>query len=157
MGKQLKLLVICAAVVGSIVSLVTESPRKLSETPDPLITCVRHSIQPYSISATLRITIEGEDLAIPANIGITSGCTKPLHTDTAAGTIHVIAREKPRYTLKDFFAVWDKPFTEKQILNFVSDTAEHHVVLYVNGVPNVDFENYVIQDGDELRISYEHR
>jgi hypothetical protein len=130
------------------------------------------------IHPTLQISILGELVAIPTNIGITPDRTFSPHTHDTAGTLHIgennpaIAGIDPLtaaprlVTLKDFFDVWrttnpgtpqnrpDAFFDSTRIFgNFDDDT--HDVVMTVNGQPNTEFQNYSPHDGDAIVISYQ--
>lgn len=159
MDKTLKILTICAFVAGVVASAINSEAvqKEAVSTILPRDTCVRHAKQPYTITADLKIMIEGEPLRIPADIGISNHCTKAIHTDNTFGQIHIIYSKPQNFTLKDFFAVWGKQFNKFGVLNYFADPREHQVVLYVDGKRNNDLENYVIKDTDQLIISFEHR
>ena len=121
--------------------------------------------------ASLSIFVNGEKEADPpANVGVTTdGFTSPIHTHAADGQLHIHPiNSQPRTepsTLGDFFETWrtnagqaannpEAIFNENQILDNVVD--ENHVIrMFVNGVPNVQFENYVPEPEDQIVISYE--
>jgi hypothetical protein len=43
----------------------------------------------YHIHPVLKIVVDGKETPIPANIGLSAGCEKVLHTHDRTGTIHV--------------------------------------------------------------------
>jgi hypothetical protein len=127
------------------------------------------------IHPTLRIVIEGQDVLIPADVGLTPSRHYNPHTHTADGVLHIgegplTGIDPPGSsvrltTLKDFFDVWrttnvgtslnnpDAFFSENQILDRVAD-ANHAVQMTVNGQPNFEFENYSPHDEDEVVIRF---
>jgi hypothetical protein len=127
------------------------------------------------IHFTLRIVIEGQDVPIPANVGLTDSRHYHPQTHAADGVLHVgegplTGVDPPGSplrpaTLEDFFDVWrttnvgasrNNPaafFSENQILDRVAD-AGHSVQMTVNGQPNFEFENYSPRDGDQVVISF---
>jgi cyclophilin family peptidyl-prolyl cis-trans isomerase len=125
------------------------------------------------IHATLQIVIEGDQVVIPKNLGLTSTQHFNPHTHDYTGTLHIgeggpagLSSEIRLLTLDDFFDVWrttnvgqptnnpDAVFDSTHILNKTAD-ATHAVRLYVNGQLNNQFENYIPEDGDKIVISYE--
>lgn len=127
------------------------------------------------IHPTLQILIEGIEVPIPADIGLTPSRHYHPHTHDDSGELHVgegpisgidPLDASPRLTtLEDFFDVWrttnvgtsrnnpDAFFSENQILDRVAD-AHHAVRMTVNGEPNFEFENYSPHDLDQIVISY---
>ena len=117
----------------------------------------------------LQVIINGEKVKMPSGIGIPNAkfqgefasegaCIIPIHTHDSSGIIHV---ESPtldkQYTLNDFFKVWsvqqktvkinnqDMPitFSKDEILGFKAD-ATHKITLLVDGKPNTQYENLVL-------------
>jgi hypothetical protein len=101
----------------------------------------------------LQIIINGKNEVIPANIGITSGCTHPISTQDASGTIYVESPEQRDFTLGDFFAVWGKPFSSGEVLDYKAD-AGHEILMMVDGEPSGDYGNLVLRDGERIVIEY---
>ncbi|GIW68885.1 MAG: hypothetical protein KatS3mg100_379 [Candidatus Parcubacteria bacterium] len=98
----------------------------------------------------VEIYVDGEKIAIPAGIGL-AGRHEPIHThteDAAQGVVHL---EFPRaireddVRLKQFFAVWDKDIMS------AFGTLER---MEVNGAPSGAFGEYVMRDGDLIRLYY---
>lgn len=92
--------------------------------------------------AHLSLFYEGEQVAIPAAIGIVDpggardgfvGSGRALywlHTHDASGIIHVESPDRRRYTLGDFFAIWGRPLGRSGAAGL-----EGKVRAYVNGSP----------------------
>lgn len=126
-------------------------------------------IHPY-----FSIFLDGQQVTIPNNLGITDTQTFNPHTHDSTGKIHVgeegltagtsgIVR---LVTMKDFFDVWrtqgvgttwnnPNAFFDSTHLMDRTANASHVVRMYVNGVPNTQFENFVPNDGDRVVLSYE--
>lgn len=124
--------------------------------PFPCLSSESVHAHPY-----LRIVVDGSNVTIPANIGL-SGCYEPLHTHDTSGIIHL---ETPsvdtKYTLGDFFQIWKDTygtisiggssypiiFNSTDILGFRAD-ATYKVVLLVDGKPSPDYGSLVLNSLD---------
>ncbi len=100
----------------------------------------------YHIHPYLRIVINGENITIPAAIGIVNPqyqngiavggtCFEPLHTHDATGIIHV---ESPVV------------FSNTDILGFRADST-HRIVLLVDGQPSSEYQSLVLNTLDYCR------
>lgn len=106
----------------------------------------------------LNIKINGKDIEIPAGIGL-GRIHLPIHTHNEDGIIHLefsrTVREKD-ITLGRFFEIWNKKFSRQCI--FDKCVGENSTIkMTVNGIENNDFENYVMQNNDEIEIIYESK
>jgi hypothetical protein len=120
------------------------------------LACTTDMATTFHIHPSLEINISGENMTIPANIGVSPTCMNSLHTHDDTGLIHVEAPEKRDFTLADFFAVWNKEFSRNQILDAKVD-ANTEIVMTVNGTPSNEYENLVLKDGDKIVISYQKK
>jgi hypothetical protein len=118
--------------------------------------CVTHGQLGMHIHPQLSILVNGGHIAIPANIGITADCMRPVHTHDASSQLHVEWTSKRDFTLGDFFRVWDKTFSKNQIFDYKANDT-HAVTLTVNGVPSQEFEKLVLRDNDRIVIEYKRR
>jgi hypothetical protein len=118
------------------------------------MSCVTHEADTFHIHPVLQIVVSGAPVAIPAEVGITPGCMRAIHTHTPDGVIHIESNEPRDFTLADFFANWEKPFTSTQILEHVADDA-YRIRMTVNGAEVTTFENTVLRDKDQIVIYYE--
>ncbi|TSC69065.1 MAG: hypothetical protein G01um101456_360 [Parcubacteria group bacterium Gr01-1014_56] len=118
--------------------------------------CDREMAQGFHIHSTLEIVVNGEEIVVPANIGVRATCMTALHTHTPDGLIHVESPEKRDFTLADFFVVWGQPFSENEILGYKAD-ATHQIKVTVSGEVVDTFENTILRDGEKIAISYEPR
>jgi len=115
----------------------------------------------FHIHPVLRITINGQNVAIPANIGIDPSLWKdhsldsygmmagmaPLHTHDASGTIHVESTTTRDYTVGEFFGIWGETFDAQEVLGHVAGPG-HSVWMVVDGSrmdpsPSVVFHDHV--------------
>ena len=108
--------------------------------------------------ARLDMRIKGEAVEIPANIGIPVGVPNAhpenMHTHAEDRVIH-IEKLPPVYEtdlkLGNFFAVWGKQFNSRCVMDAcVQDGGS--LKMLVNGKENTQFENYLLQDGDQVEI-----
>ena len=118
------------------------------------VLCDADMDESFHIHPHLEIVINGEKTIVPADIGVTSTCMTALHTHTPDGVIHVEAPEKRDFTLGDFFAVWNKPFSKTELLEYKSDEG-HVVMMTVNGAQSDEYENLVLKDGDVIVLVYQ--
>ena len=75
--------------------------------------CVGGSGLYYHWHTQLMITSGGNQVTIPADIGISLNCLEVLHTHDTSGLIHIEPDTPAQgrvYTIGDFFTVWGKPF-----------------------------------------------
>lgn len=117
--------------------------------------------------ALLEIEINGEKQFIPANVGIDNGIVidtelsganaAPIHTHDNDGVLHIeniCPDKKPETTtLGYFFKVWQKDFNSTCILD-KCNYGEKIVQMSVNGANSIEFDEYKLQDGDEIVIKY---
>ncbi len=117
------------------------------------LTCTTDMATEYHIHPVLRIVINGEQILIPENVGISRGCMMSLHTHTPDGIIHVESPVQRDFTLGDFFAVWGQTFNEGQI--FEHEANEQNVItMTVNGEAVDTFEDTILRDDDQILIVY---
>ena len=80
---------------------------------DPLTMCVEHGGSlAIHIHAQVVPILEHQPQLLPANIGITPDCMRPLHTHAANFQVHVESPKPASWTVGDFFRVWgdDSPY-----------------------------------------------
>ena len=116
---------------------------------DTNIACLSNghqSVQEH-IHPILQITVDGQPEAIPANVGIRSGCMSEVHTHDATGKLHIETFESGRIaelSLADFFAVWNtSPIREGYDVRITLDGEEK------DSVEEVGF-----RDGSVIELAY---
>lgn len=123
-------------------------------TREVALTCDPEMGQVFHIHPTLQIMVNGENIPLPPNIGIRQTCMTVLHTHEPDGTIHVESPEKRDFTVGDFFAVWEQPFSKDEVLTYKASDS-HHIRITVNGQEVDTFEDTILRDGELIVISYE--
>jgi hypothetical protein len=100
----------------------------------------------YHIHAHLTLLVDGQNIAIPAGIGITpprveqqgfvvnGTCFYWLHTHDTTGVIHVESPTSQLYTLGQFFDIWGMPLTPTQVAT-VPVTSDKPLHVFVDGQP----------------------
>lgn len=108
----------------------------------------------YHIHPHLAVKADGKGITVPANIGLSlAGCERVVHTHDTTGEIHVEPNYYQEFTLADFFAVWGRPFSRGQILDYAPDL-DHEIVMTVDGKPSEEFENLILKDKQQIVIEY---
>ena len=143
-------------VIGGFAVLIVFADGQSSQdkSVDELVaSCTTDMATQFHIHPHLSIVINGVVQTVPANIGIDSGCMHPLHTHDIDGIIHVESPVKRDFTLGHFFSLWGQTFNRQQILDAVADDA-HAIVMTVNGQVSDDYENLILQDEDQIVITF---
>ena len=148
-------IIIIAIIVGLSYSGIFTSVSQITDHDKMLL-----HIHPH-----LEILIGGNQITIPANIGISSSTWKnhtidtygmtgmaPLHTHDTSGTIHVESNTVRNYTLGQFFDVWGVQFNETCILDKCSGSGK--LSMTINGVSNNEYRNHVLKDAELIRIVF---
>jgi len=160
MKQNLILAVACIAILGGVLLFAGQRPETASEvktertTREVALACDSEMPQGFHIHPVLTIVVNGENVPVPPNIGIRQTCMTVLHTHTPDGVIHVESPEKRDFTLADFFAVWEQPFSKDEILTYKAD-ATHRVRITVDGKEVDTYENTILKDAEQIVISYE--
>jgi hypothetical protein len=101
----------------------------------------------------LTILVNGSPVTVPAGIGIKAGGDLPLHTHDASGTIHIDSPAARTFTLADFFAVWGRALSSRQVLRYHAN-ATHRITMTVDGQPSTAFGSLVLQGGQRIVIRF---
>jgi len=128
--------------------------RNAPDTSDPLTMCIQHQNLTMHTHPHIAITIKRQAQEIPANIGLSATCMRPVHTHDATGTIHIEFPFQYDAKLGDFFKIWEKQFSSTCVLDKCNGT-EGTVTMTVNGQSNIEFENYIMKDLDRIEIKFE--
>jgi hypothetical protein len=109
----------------------------------------------YHIHAVLRVYVNGQQVEVPAEIGIgpEGRFLAPLHTHDTSGVIHMESSQAYPFTLAQFFAIWGVKFTNTQLGAYVADGA-NVLALYVNGTRVPDPVGYVMKPHDHILVAY---
>lgn len=106
------------------------------------------------IHSTLSITINGEKLIIPSNIGVPTGVMRPIHTHDSSGKIHIEGLCPRDFTLGEFFDIWGQTLTDECIMSYCEDET-HTLTMFVNGIETTRYRDLILKDNDEIEIVYE--
>jgi hypothetical protein len=103
----------------------------------------------------LAVYVNGERIALPANIGIGPGAPLEdmagLHTHDDSGTVHVENAEDP--TLSQFFEIWGVPFSSRRLGPYKA-RGDDAVRMWVDGGRSQAFGELVLEDGQEIVLAY---
>lgn len=109
----------------------------------------------FHVHALLSVYVEGEQVPVPANIGIDpqSGFHSPLHTHTPDGVIHFEADDPSPFTVQQVFSMWGVDFGRDRLGAYTPE-GENQIHVYVNGEPAADPVNYELREGDNVVVAY---
>lgn len=109
----------------------------------------------YHVHALLSVFVDGEQVTVPANIGIDSRdrIESPLHTHTPDGVIHVEADDPSPFTLQDVFSIWGVDFAPDR-LGAYTPAGNKDLYVYVNGEAVDAAAGYELQQGDNIVVAY---
>lgn len=147
-------LLVGGVVVGSLVlilGLAALGARPRKPITDVTTACVNHGGLGMHIHPRLAIQIDGQNRDIPANVGVTPGCMRPIHTHDDSGTLHVEFPGQQEVPLEWFFRLWEQPFTDTQILDRAIG-ADDLVRVTVNGAEVQERQTLRLHDGDQISI-----
>lgn len=108
------------------------------------------------IHAHLDIFINGQPYTIPSQIGITDKCFYWLHTHDESGVIHIESPVAKDYTIGQFFNIWNKKFSNTQILDNIVN-GKNTLNVYVNGNKvnaAVNYRDIKLKAHDEIAVVY---
>lgn len=110
---------------------------------DPIYQCVGDPLaQPYQLSVQVSATEDGAPATVKEGVGITEGCTLPVHT-LEENVIHVAWKEPYPFTLGHFIYNW-----------LGQDRYDYDITVYVNDQLHTSGSilDIPLRDGDRVRI-----
>ena len=135
-------IVVGAVLVAGAIALIifTTLNGNKTSSADPVrarIPCVTSEQLAVHYHAHLSILVNGNATVLPAGVGIDQAtqCLYWIHTHTADGVIHIEAPKSAaarKFTLGDFFTVWQQPLDSTHI-GATTLTADEKLVMFVNG------------------------
>lgn len=107
----------------------------------------------------ITILIKGEKQEIPADFGL-GAIHSPIHThaaDSKEGVLHLemsglVTKDETKFSR--WFQLWGKQFNPNCIFDKCNGS-DGTVKMFVNGIENNEFDNYLMKDGDRIEIKYE--
>lgn len=118
-------------------------------------TCLdSHNGVAMHIHPMLAIVIDGENYPIPENAGIDTeicpGAMHVTHTHDESGRLHVEGPQLVDVPLEVFFDVWGKHFDSTGIFDYRDGT----ITMTVNGTESTAYQNLILEDEQEIVITY---
>lgn len=110
----------------------------------------------YHIHAHLAVYVAGQQVPVPADVGISAadGLESPMHTHDTTGTVHIeAAQPSAAFTLGAFLDLWGVPLTTNQLGGY-HDSGPSTVQAYVNGQPVTDPARYALRPHDDIVLGY---
>lgn len=116
-------------------------------------TFTEHTDLPLHIHPRLEIMINGQNVTVPAGIGITEQGMRVIHTHDESGRIHIESPRAHQFYLKDFFSIWGERFDGKCISDYCEDH-DHAIRLIVDGAESRAYQDLPLEDGQSIEIVY---
>ena len=153
--------ILTTAVFVGIVILDSEDIIDLPDYWDIESVCLSsHTSEITHYHVNVEIIIDGDDYLIANNIGIEdSNCPdgmRGIHTHDDTGKLHIETPSDMDATLGSFFNIWGKNFDEDEILGN-HENSDYEIVMYVNGKSNSEYEQYSLQNNDNIEIRYQQK
>lgn len=101
------------------------------------------------IHPRVRIIVNGQDVPIPTNVGISAQGYQPIHTHDATGMLHIEAPIVRDFHLKDFFDTWGFVFSKQEVAGWYTNAAQPFTMT-VNNQPSTAFGSLLLRDRDEI-------
>ncbi len=149
------LVILVASLIVIAAPQYLTSPRTFDTTTtsvdrDQLLTkyLSSHDQLAYHIHPTLRIVVDGNEIKVPAKIGIEpDGRMRYIHTHDETGIIHIESPVRVDFTLGDFMKVWGKRL-DLQCFDIYCGL----VKVSVNGIVLADPLSHILRDGDKILV-----
>lgn len=142
------------ASVALVVLWMVFGGSKVSEDDVLNINLAEHENLAFHIHSQLILTFNGENLVIPAGVGISAEGMRVIHTHESDGNLHVEAPFPYQFYLGDFFTIWGKRLTKECAFEFCTDE-ENVLKFYVNGEETDLGPDIPLYDLDKIEIVYE--
>ncbi len=140
-------------IIGTIVYLAVTAPKVDAGEYESMAGIHYH--------AHLTITVNGEDVPLPAQIGAIATGFNPLHTHADDNIIHMEFEDATNQKVKKddirlgkFFDVWNKDWTASSFMGNPIDDS-HTLVMKVNGLVSAEYRHYLMRDKDQIELTYQ--
>jgi hypothetical protein len=159
----IKLAIACIVIIGAAIGFIalipvlfpstnTNSTNQLAP-PVGNIQCDAAEQLAFHNHAHLSIYIDGKNVSLPAQVGITNNCFYWLHTHDTTGVIHMEAPKPVKLTLGTFLQLWRDQFSRLQYQDQLSSTTGWTV--YIDGKPyNGDFNKIELKSHELITLAY---
>jgi hypothetical protein len=103
----------------------------------------------------LQIFVHGDNIQVPADIGINSTGGASMHTHDTSGIMHLETDNPYKFTLGQFFDVWGLRFDNSCIGGYCS-SGPNKLRVYVNGnlVVNSNVRDILLTQHDDVVVTY---
>jgi hypothetical protein len=157
----------CVVLVGAVVGTIALFGGLSPSTNDGVSTTGSSQLAPpignvqcnvneqlaFHIHAHLSMYIDGQNVPLPAQIGITNTCFYWLHTHDTSGIIHMESPIQTTFTLGTFLQLWRQQFSQLQYQNQLSSTDGWKI--YIDGKPyNGDFNKIELKSHELITLAY---
>jgi len=136
------MITLAIAVLGA--GLATNFILGYLRTQDPIYQCIKDpNSQPFQLSIPITITRNGNNVAVPAGIGMNNNCIRPVHT-IEPNVIHVAYSRTYPFTLGHF------------LYNWKIDLIKYNTKVYVNNIlhTNGSYLDIILKQGMSIRVEF---
>jgi hypothetical protein len=142
--KRLLKSMITLAIVVLGAGLATNFILGYLRTQDPIYQCIKDpNSQPFQLSIPVTVTRDGNNVAVPAGIGMNNNCIRPVNT-LEPNVIHVAYSRPYPFTLGHF------------LYNWKIDLTKYNTKVYVNNIlhTNGSYLDIVLKQGMSIRVDF---
>lgn len=161
------IIIACVVIVGAVVGTIAlfgglspsdnngVSTKGASQLAPPIdnVQCNVNEQLAFHVHAHVSMYIDGQNIPLPAQIGITNTCFYWLHTHDTSGIIHIESPIETTFTLGTFLKLWRHEFSQLQYQNQLSSTEGWKV--YIDGKPYTgDFNTIALKPHTLITLAY---
>jgi hypothetical protein len=111
---------------------------------DPIYQCIEDpNSQPFQLSIPITVARDGNNVAVPAGIGMNNNCIRPLHT-LEPSVLHIAYSKSYSFTLGHFLYIWKIDLTKYNTKVYVNN------ILHTNG----SYLDIVLRQGMSIRVNF---
>ena len=136
------MITLAIAVLGA--GLATNFILGYLRTQDPIYQCIKDpNSQPFQLSIPITVTRNGNNVAVPAGIGMNNNCIRPVHT-IEPNVIHIAYSRPYPFTLGHF------------LYNWKIDLTKYNTKVYVNNILNTNgsYLDIILKQGMSIRVEF---
>ena len=139
------MITVAIAVLGT--GLATNFILGYLRTQDPIYQCIKDpSSQPFQLSIPITVSSNGNNVAVPAGIGMNNNCIRPVHT-IEPNVIHIAYSRPYPFTLGHF------------LYNWKIDLTKYNTKVYVNDILNTNgsYLDIILKQGMSIRVEFTNK
>ena len=135
------MITLAIAVLGA--GLATNFILGYLRTQDPIYQCIKDpNSQPFQLFVPITVTRNGNNVAVPAGIGVNNNCIRPVHT-IEPNVIHIAYSRPYPFTLGHF------------LYNWKIDLTKYNTKVYVNDIfKNGSYLDIILKQGMSIRVEF---